>query len=196
MSNGDLTPLCVKRRLAPFIVDDFYFAGDFAKLAPDLQEVLQRNVTIHHVDEGWTHLQKNSRQQFSLFAPRQNSRDINERSIAVFAGDRQDGVLLTADLGKSGLQQLIGAGLPGRASLLKLPHHGSRHACPELYLDWAKPSAAFVSSGRGNSYGFPHQQTIEACTAQQIPLFRTDQEGLLTFRIDKGMWQAQNSRAL
>ncbi len=164
----------ILRRLS---VDNFYFAGELAKLAPELLEVLQqRNVTVHRIDEGWTHLhegwlhpQKSSKQMFSLFAPRQNSRDINERSIAIFAGNQQDGVLLTADLGKSGLQQLSAAELPGRASLLKLPHHGSRHARPDLYLDWLQPSAAFVSSGRGNSYGFPHQQTIEACTAQQVP---------------------------
>jgi competence protein ComEC len=190
--------------LRHFPVENFYFAGELATLAPELLEVLQQqNVTIHRIDEGWTHLhegwhrpQKSTKQMFSLFAPRQNSRDINERSIAVFAGDQQDGVLLTADLGKSGLQQLIAAELPGRASLLKMPHHGSRHAQPKLYLDWVQPSAAFVSAGRGNSYGFPHQQTIEACTVQQIPLFRTDQEGMLTFHINNGQWQRQRGRAL
>ena len=107
-----------------------------------------------------------------------------------------DGVLLTADLGKSGLQQLFATELPGRASLLKLPHHGSRHSRPDLYLDRLKPSAAFVSSGRGNPYGFPHQQVIEACAERQIPLFRTDQGGMLAFRIDNGRWLLQTGKAL
>ncbi|MCK4507320.1 MAG: DNA internalization-related competence protein ComEC/Rec2 [Desulfuromonadales bacterium] len=184
--------------LRHFPVENFYFAGELAKLAPELLEVLQqRNVTMQRLDEGWTHLHEgwphrhDTKQTLSLFAPLQSSRDINERSIAVFAGNQQDGVLLTADLGKRGLQQLIAVGLPGRASLLKLPHHGSRHAQPKLYLDWVKPSAAFVSAGRGNSYGFPHQQTIEACTTQQVPLFRTDLEGMLTFHMVNGQWQRQ-----
>ncbi|MDH3454268.1 MAG: hypothetical protein OEL80_03900, partial [Desulfuromonadales bacterium] len=114
----------------------------------------------------------------------------------VFAGQRAEGFLLTADLGKSGLQQLTAAGLPGRASLLKLPHHGSRHAQPDAYLDWAKPSAVFVSSGQGNPYGFPHQQAIEACEARQVPLFRTDLNGMLTFRLDNGRWLLQAGKAL
>lgn len=183
--------------LRHFQTEHFYFAGDVAGLSPELLEVLQqKGVTIHHIEEGWTHLQKHNNQSFSLYAPSQKPGDINERSIAVFAGDQNEGVLLTADLGVLGLQQLKRAGVPGRISLLKLPHHGSRHAQPWQYLDWAQPSAAFVSSGRGNSYGFPHQPTIEACLSRQTPLFRTDTEGLLTFHIDNGQWQVRTSRAL
>ena len=183
--------------LRRFPVETFYFAGEIAQLAPELLEVLQqRNVTMHSINEGWTHIQKDTNQSFSLFSPLQNARDINERSIAVFAGNQKDGVLLTADLGKRGLQQLSAAEIPGRASLLKLPHHGSRHARPELYLDWVQPSEAFVSSGHGNTYGFPHQQTIEACTARQIPLFRTDQEGMLTFNLNNSRWQVKRGKSL
>lgn len=183
--------------LRRFPVEAFYLAEDIAKLAPELQEVLQQqDVTVHHIKEGWTHLKSSALQTFSLFAPSQESRNINERSIVIFAGQQKagqqnEGVLLTGDLGRKGLQQLREAGIPGRISLLKLPHHGSRHSQPEWYLDWIQPTAAFVSSGRGNPYGFPHQQTIEACTAQQIPLFRTDQDGMLTLRINNGRWQSQ-----
>jgi len=183
--------------LRRFPIETFYFAGDVAKLAPDLLEVLQQqNVAIHRLDAGWTHIHKSANQTLSLFAPMQNSRDINERSIAVFACNQGNGALLTADLGQKGLQQLAAAGIPGRVSLLKLPHHGSRHARPKQYLERLQPEAAFVSSGRGNTYNFPHQQAIEACNRQQIPLFRTDQDGMLIFRIDDGRWQAQRSRAL
>lgn len=183
--------------LRRFPVETFHFAGEVARLAPELLEVLQQqNVAMHRLDSGWTHINKSTNQTLSLFAPLQSSQDINERSIAVFAGNQGNGTLLTADLGQSGLQQLTAAGIPGRVSLLKMPHHGSRHARPELYLEQLQPAAAFVSSGRGNSYNFPHQQTIEACNAQQIPIFRTDQDGMLTFHIDNGRWQAQRIRAL
>jgi competence protein ComEC len=178
--------------LRRFPVENFYLAEDIASLAPELRESLQQqNVTVHHVDEGWTHLQSSALQTFSLFAPSQKSRNINERSIVVFAGQQKEGALLTGDLGKRGLQQLRAAGVPGQISLLKLPHHGSRHSQPEWYLDWIQPTAAFVSSGRGNPYNFPHQQTIEACTAEQTPLFRTDQDGMLALRINNGRWQSQ-----
>ncbi|MGK2907478.1 MAG: DNA internalization-related competence protein ComEC/Rec2 [Desulfuromonadales bacterium] len=183
--------------LRRFPVKHFYLAGQVDKLAPELQEILQqRNISVHKLAEGWTHNHKSASQTLSLFVPSQKARDINERSIAVFAGQETDGVLLTADLGKNGLQQLFAAEIPGRVSLLKLPHHGSRHAGAEPYLDRTRPSAAFVSSGHGNPYGFPHQQVIEACSSRQIPLFRTDLDGMLTFHIDRGRWLAQTGRAL
>jgi competence protein ComEC len=82
-----------------------------------------------------------------------------------------------------------------------LPHHGSRHAESESYLERIRPSVirpsvAFVSSGHGNPYGFPHQEVIEACNSRHIPLFRTDLDGMLTFHIDNGRWLAQTGRAL
>jgi competence protein ComEC len=178
--------------LQHFPVDAFYLAEETNNLSPQLREVLkQKHISVQQINQGWSQLRTNDEQTFSLFAPSQNSRDINEHSIAVFAGQQREGVLLTADLGKEGLQQLIKAGLPGRVSLLKLPHHGSRYAYPESYMDWTEPSTAFVSAGRGNPYGFPHQQTIDACTTRQIPLFRTDQEGQLIFYLDKNTGKLQ-----
>lgn len=183
--------------LRRFPVKNFYLAEEIVALPPELQEALQETeVNIHRINQGWTRLQIGQSQTLNLFAPAQNSADINERSIAVFAEQQGHGVLLTADLGKSGLWQLLEAGVPGTTTLLKLPHHGSRHAHPELYLDRFKPSIAFVSSGHGNPYGFPHPQTIEACSEQQVRLFRTDLEGMLTFRFQDGRWQAQVGKPL
>jgi hypothetical protein len=34
----------------------------------------------------------------------------------------------------------------------------------------SKPTMAFVSTVHGNPYGFPHRQTIAACSSQQVPL--------------------------
>jgi len=180
--------------LRRFPVKHFYLASQVDTLAPELQKVLQqRNIKLHKLDEGWVHIHKIASQTLSLFVPSQKTQEINERSIAVFAGQKTDGVLLTADLGKNGLQQLLAAEIPGRVSLLKLPHHGSRHAESEAYLDRIRPSVAFVSSGHDNPYGFPHQQVIEACNSRHIPLFRTDLDGMLTFHIDKGRWLAQQA---
>ena len=183
--------------LRRFPVETFYLADGYAELAPQLQEAVQQSgVRVQHLAEGWTHLHNADGQSFSLFTPAQNANDRNERSIAVFAAHQGQGVLLTADLGKSGLMQLIEAGLPGRTTLLKLPHHGSRNSHPELYLDLLQPTTAFVSAGRGNSYGFPHGQTIAACVSRQVPLLRTDRSGMLTFHITGDRWQAQTGRAL
>lgn len=181
--------------LKRFPVDKFYLAAEVTSLDPGLQNILQqRQTTVVQLEEGWTHLQQDSGSALSLFVPAQNSRDINERSIVVFAGRAAQGVLLTADLGGKGLQQLQEKALPGPVTLLKLPHHGSRHSAPQRYLEWLKPTLAFTSSGQGNSYGFPHVETIEACRSQAIPLVRTDLSGSITFHLDENRWQTETFR--
>lgn len=180
-----------------FPVANVYLAGEIDALEPELQETLRLSgARIHRLVEGWTRLSDRPDAPLSLFVPAQHAPDINERSIAVFAAQRGQGVLLPADLGNSGLRQLQEAGIPAPVTLLKLPHHGSRHARPELYLAQFSPQAAFCSSGRGNPYGFPHRQTLDACSAAQVELFRTDQAGMLTFRVVDGHWQAESGRAL
>ncbi|MGW8312730.1 MAG: DNA internalization-related competence protein ComEC/Rec2 [Desulfuromonadales bacterium] len=173
-----------------FQVDNFYFAGDIAELAPEMRMALQKPaVHVHHLKQGWTQLPTGKRQLLSLFTPSQRDPDVNERSIAVFASQQNNGVLLTGDLGRNGFQQLKRAGIPGPVTLLKLPHHGSRLAHPEQYLEWLRPKLAFVSCGQGNPYGFPHQQAIEACARRQVQLLRTDLAGMLIFNDVNDHWQ-------
>lgn len=183
--------------LERFPVAAFYLAGETTALPPSLQKALQENaIPIHHLPEGWTTLPESGGQVLKLFVPDQSAADLNERSVVVFTGPQTQGVLLPADLGESGVQQLLTAGLPGRVTLLKMPHHGSRHASPELFLDRLTPSLAFVSSGFRNPYGFPHQQTVTACNARHVELFRTDQAGMLTFHLRQEHWQVESGKAL
>ena len=173
-----------------FPVKQFYLASDSTELDKGLRQALQRHgIPFAILDEGWSYIRQDPRHELSLFVPDQTASDINERSIAVYASHLGQGVLLTADLGKAGLRQILASGVPGNVNLLKLPHHGSRHAFPDLYLEEFRPSIAFVSAGQGNPYGFPHRETIEACAKRQIPFYRTDQMGVLKFQLQNGEWQ-------
>jgi competence protein ComEC len=173
-----------------FPVERFYLATNSSELNTELQRALQRyKVDVIMVDEGWSYVHKDSRRELRLFVPDQTAGDINERSIAVYARYLERGAMLTADLGKSGLRQILDSGVPGKISLLKLPHHGSRHAAPDLFLEEFRPSTVFASAGRGNPYGLPHIETVEACARRKIPFYRTDQMGMLRFRVHNGEWQ-------
>lgn len=178
-----------------FPTKGFYTPLAVTELHAGLQDALRRHDTpVHLIEEGWTDRLHDSGFSLHLFAPSQVAQDINERSVAVFAKQDDDGVLLTADLGKTGLQQMLASKRPDHASLLKLPHHGSRHAQPEFYLEALQPELAFVSSGLNNVYGFPHQQTLAACNKEQLPLYRTDQRGMLTFQLSKEGWQISTGK--
>ena len=178
--------------LRHYPVAAFLTAIDPGQLPADLQEALrERQVPVHRIAPGWRTITRSEDLRFELFSPQQEAQDKNERSIVVYAGDRHQGVLLTGDLGREGCRQVLAAGLPGPVSLLKLPHHGSRHAAPGLLLDQLAPGMTFVSAGRFNPYGFPHAETLAACEAREVPVYRTDLQGMLTFRALPAAWQVE-----
>ncbi len=183
--------------LRHFAVDHVWIACNSKQLPPDFNKVMARKgITPLQLEQGWTNVVQQEGCRLSLYAPSQKAKDLNERSIALFVGNDQQGALLTGDLGKSGLQQLVRDGVPGRVSLLKLSHHGSRLSQPEYYLSVMQPDVVFVSAGRNNSYGFPHQATLDACAAQKVPIYRTDLEGTLPFNIRDGRWQIDSQNSL
>jgi competence protein ComEC len=179
----------LKYILEHFAVDAFFSGQAFADLDPALRETLmRRNIPVKTLKAQWTTLSSEEDLQLQIFTPRQNHPDINECSLVIYAGLGEDGVLLTGDMGAEGLEQLLAAGLPGPANLLKLPHHGSRGSDPARYLHDIAPQIAFVSAGRNNPYNLPHPQTLENCRDRHIPVFRTDTDGTLGFRSTGAGW--------
>ncbi len=180
--------------LSTFPVDRFYSGIPLAELDPLLRATLHRHqIPVTCLPQGWSHLTASAGTSLEIFTPTQTDRDKNERSLVVYAGQTQDGVLLTGDMGPAGLRQLLQAGLPGPVTLLKLPHHGSRHPSPASYLSSIMPQAAFVSAGRHNVYHLPSTATLHQLEQADIPLFRTDQQGTLIFRSNDQGWQTSTS---
>ena len=67
-----------------------------------------------------------------------------------------------------------------RADVLKVAHHGSKHASTVPLLDAVSPRLAVISCGSNNDYGHPHAQTLARLTAHRSAIARTDLEGDVT----------------
>jgi competence protein ComEC len=175
-----------------FPVDGFWSAIPAAELEPRLATTLaHRKVPVHQLDEGWSQLDLRRPASLHLYVPPQDAEDLNDRSIVIHAAAGNDGVLLTGDLAVAGFEQLCAAGLPHPVTLLKLPHHGSRASRPDRFLDLLQPRLAFVSAGRDNPYRLPHPVSVAACSDRNIPLYRTDRQGTVTFSSYGRAWQVQ-----
>ncbi len=74
-----------------------------------------------------------------------------------------------------------------RVEVLKVPHHGSRTAMTEAFLDWLKPQLAVISVGK-NSYGHPAEETIRLLRQKDRKIVRTDEEGDIEIVSDGKRW--------
>jgi competence protein ComEC len=138
---------------------------------------------------GWQLLDRGTNWSLQLFTPMQQARDLNDRSLVLYAGLGQDGLLLTGDLARAGVRQLLEQPPPGPTTLLKLPHHGSRHSDTDLLLEQLQPQLSFASAGRNNPFGLPHPVVLEQLAARNVPLYRTDLDGTVQFRTTGDGWE-------
>lgn len=94
--------------------------------------------------------------------------------------------LLTGDIEKQIEEKLILAGIDIDADYLKIPHHGSKTSTTEEFLENTSPLMAFISLGKNNSYGHPHEEVISRLEKRNIKYYRTDELGtiLLSCRLN------------
>ncbi|OGB74229.1 hypothetical protein A2V68_00470 [candidate division Kazan bacterium RBG_13_50_9] len=106
------------------------------------------------------------------------SQDINESSVVakVIFGQRQ--FLLTGDVGFSTESMLLDYYPNLDATVLKVGHHGSRHASSAEFLRAVQPQIAVISVGQ-NSYGHPADETLGRLQEVGTKIYRTDQNGMV-----------------
>lgn len=66
---------------------------------------------------------------------------------------------------------------PLASNFLKFPHHGSKTALDENFLNAVAPDMAIISIAKDNRYGLPAKETIDKLRDLGIETERTDEEG-------------------
>jgi competence protein ComEC len=83
--------------------------------------------------------------------------------------------LLTGDAEQQVEARLIGSGLPLRADVLKVGHHGSERATSLPFVGAVAPRLAVIQVGAGNRYGHPQPAVLQRLAGSRV--LRTDQNG-------------------
>lgn len=63
------------------------------------------------------------------------------------------------------------------SDVLKVGHHGSTTSTGDDFLKKVSPAYAVISCGKGNSYGHPHQETLDKLVSFGAEVYRTDELG-------------------
>ena len=102
--------------------------------------------------------------------------DLNEMSLVIKMTFGENSFLFTGDIGADTEGSLILSGMPLRSSVIKVPHHGSRHSSSTGFIGAVAPLVAVLSTGPGIK-GVPSAETVERYRVMSVPLYRTDRSG-------------------
>jgi len=78
--------------------------------------------------------------------------------------------------------------------ILKVGHHGSNTASSTDFLDITQPDIAIYMAGVGNTYGHPHQETIDALENIGAEIYGTDTFGTIIITTDGATYSVQTEK--
>ena len=94
--------------------------------------------------------------------------------------------LFTGDVEKEAEEDILHLGKWLKSDVLKTPHHGGKTSADEAFFRAVSPDVAVISVGRDNSFGHPHQETLDALEGAGI--YRTDIDGAIKIKAaEKGL---------
>lgn len=114
--------------------------------------------------------------------------DINEASVVISVEYGGFMGLFTGDIGEEVEAVLVEEGVLTDLTYLKVPHHGSKHSSSQGFLETIKPEVVSIGSGKGNSYGHPHVDTLDRLEAVGALVLRTDEIGDVVVGSDGQSW--------
>jgi competence protein ComEC len=112
--------------------------------------------------------------------------DANNNSIVARLVFGRTRFLFTGDMEERERERLLQSHPPPdlQSDVLKVAHHGSHNGTDSEFLRAVQPRYAVISLAKGNDYGHPHQEAMDALEALRIPILRTDQRGTIRFTSD------------
>ncbi len=122
---------------------------------------------------------------FQFFAPAEiDFDDYNESSLALKLVYGKTSFLFTGDAEKGSERDMLSGGYNLHADVFSAGHHGSATSNSSDFIEAVSPHFAVISCGRDNSYGHPHQKTLDTFAACGVEVHRTDEEGDIVFLSD------------
>ena len=113
--------------------------------------------------------------------------DDNNNSVVLRMDYGGISFVLTGDAESEAEANMIAAGLPLAADVLKVGHHGSNGASSPQFIAAVAPRLAVIQVGAQNKFGHPDPAVLERL--QGVEVLRTDQNGRIEVVSDgKRMW--------
>lgn len=116
---------------------------------------------------------------FSVLAPNKDYEELNNSSVVVRFAFGDTAFLFQGDAERMSEQDILDAGFPVRADVIKLGHHGSKTSSSAGYLEAVQPKLAVISCGLDNAYKHPSDTILKRLEDMGIDYRRTDRNGTI-----------------
>jgi len=110
----------------------------------------------------------------------------NDGSVVARLTYGKTSIMLTGDAAAKTEKIILSENSPTqlKSDILKVGHHGSRTSSSLSFVKAVAPTYAFISVGKDNSYGHPHQETLDTLAQVGAKVFRTDLLGTIIMKSD------------
>jgi competence protein ComEC len=108
----------------------------------------------------------------------------NNSSMILRLAFGREAFLFAGDVEAKGERDLVASAADLRATILKVPHHGSRTSSTDDFIKAVDPGVAVISLGYLNHFHFPAPEVIQRYQDDGVEVLRTDQDGAITVIAD------------
>lgn len=174
-----------------YLLDDFKVKNIcfYKELAPEFikEEIISRGINyinpnnINGIDLG--------NDNYIKIVHRDKDFDSNNSSLLFILKAHGTKTLFTGDIEREAEDYYIDKLL--KIDILKVPHHGSKTSSSINFLKKTMPKDAISSQGLNNSYGHPHEETLENFKAIGANFYRTDRQGMISVIFSDGTYKIE-----
>ncbi|HMK37183.1 MAG TPA: DNA internalization-related competence protein ComEC/Rec2 [Desulfomonilaceae bacterium] len=111
-------------------------------------------------------------------------KDVNNASLVVRVECENASMLFTGDLEQEGEAELLAAGMPLSADVLKVGHHGSAGASSVEFVKAVRPKIAVIPADYPNIKNFPGPRVLETLRSVGAEVFWTGRDGAVTIEAE------------
>jgi competence protein ComEC len=120
----------------------------------------------------------------NMIAPNSTDYDnLNEWSIAIRFEYGNTSFIFTGDAEHQSENEMLQHGMELGSDVYLVGHHGSSSSSSTSFLDAVNPTYVVIQVGK-NSYGHPHQETLDKLASRHIKVYRNDISGDIIFKSD------------
>jgi competence protein ComEC len=113
------------------------------------------------------------------YREKRNPLFLNNQSLVMKIWFKDVSLLLTGDIAGEAEYRMMRKGIPLKADILKIPHHGSASSSSPAFIERVKPAYAILSAGVQDIGRIPNPEVLKRYQHLGSKIFRTDEHGAI-----------------